>query len=89
MKDVKKYIDIDEDFINTEVFGGYSVSSPAPDKKGTITLKDTIVDLGHIEDCDIEPHYNTDIYKTALESIIAEGSDDIYKSLQDHFNEYE
>lgn len=89
IKDVKKYIDIDEDFIDTEVYGGYSVSSPDPDKKGTLTLKDTIVDLGYTEDYDIESHYNTDIYKKALDSILAEGSDDIYKSLEDHFNEFE
>ena len=89
IKDVKKYIDIDEDFIDTEVYGGYSVSSPDPDKKGTLTLKDTIADLGYTEDYDIEPHYNTDIYKKALDSILAEGSDDIYKSLEDHFNEFE
>ncbi|MCR4888448.1 MAG: ABC transporter substrate-binding protein [Ruminococcus sp.] len=89
IKDVKKYIDIEEDFIDTEVYGGYSVSSPDPDKKGTLTLKDTIVDLGYTDDYDIEPHYNTDIYKKALDSIIAEGADDIYKSLEDHFNEFE
>ena len=89
IKDVKKYIDIEEDFIDTEVYGGYSVSSPDPDKKGTLTLKETIVDLGYTEDYDIEPHYNTDIYKKALDSILAEGSDDIYKSLQDHFNQFE
>ncbi|WP_294414097.1 ABC transporter substrate-binding protein [uncultured Ruminococcus sp.] len=89
IKDVKKYIDIDEDFIDTEVYGGYSVSSPDPDKKGTLTLKDTIVDLGYTNDYDIESHYNTDIYKKALDSILAEGSDDIYKSLEDHFNEFE
>ncbi len=89
IKDVKKYIDIEDDFIDTEVYGGYSVSSPDPDKKGTLTLKDTIVDLGYTEDYDIELHYNTDIYKQALDSILAEGSDDIYKSLEDHFNEFE
>ena len=89
IKDVKKYIDIEEDFIDTEVYGGYSVSSPDPDKKGTLTLKETIVDLGYTDDYDIEPHYNTDIYKKALDSIIAESSDDIYKSLEDHFNEFE
>ena len=89
IKDVKKYIDIEENFIDTEVYGGYSVSSPDPDKQGTLTLKDTIVDLGYTEDYDIEPYYNTDIYKKALDSILAEGSDDIYKSLEDHFNEFE
>ncbi|MBO7474557.1 MAG: ABC transporter substrate-binding protein [Ruminococcus sp.] len=89
IKDVKKYIDIEEDFIDTEVYGGYSVSSPDPDKKGTLTLKDTIIDLGYTNDYDIEPHYNTDIYKKALDSILAESLDDIYKSLEDHFNEFE
>ena len=87
--DVKKYIDIDEQFIETEVYGGYSVSSPGPDKMGTLTLKHTIVELGYTEDYDIEPLYNTEIYKSALDSILAEGSDDIYKSLQEHFDAYE
>ena len=89
VKDVKEYIDIDEEFIDTEVYGGYSVSSPDPDKQGTITLKDTIVELGYTEDFDIEPHYNTDIYKEALDSILAESSDDIYNSLKEHFDDYE
>ena len=87
--DVKKYIDIDEAFIDTEVYGGYSVSSPDPDKKGTLTLKDTIVGLGYTEDYDIEPLYNTDIYKTALDSILADGADDIYNALKEHFDAYE
>ena len=87
--DVKKYIDIDDEFIETEVYGGYSVSSPDPDKKGTLTLKDTIVELGYTEDYDIEPLYNTAIYKKALDSILAEDSDEIYKSLEEHFNDYE
>ena len=87
--DVKTYIDIDEAFIDTEVYGGYSVSSPDPDKKGTLTLKDTIVELGYTEDYDIEPLYNTDIYKTALDSILADGADDIYNSLKEHFDAYE
>lgn len=89
IQDVKKYIDIDEEFIDTEVYGGYSVSSPDPDKQGTLTLKDTIIELGYTTDYDIEPYYNTDIYKNALDSILAENSDDIYKSLEEHFNDYE
>ena len=87
--DVQKYIDIDKEFIDTEVYGGYSVSSPDPDKKGTLTLKDTIVELGYTNDYDIEPLYNTTIYKNALDSILAEDSDEIYKSLEEHFNDYE
>ena len=52
-------------------------------------LKETIVELGYTDDFDIEPHYNTDIYKKALDSILAEGSDDIYASLKEHFDDYE
>ncbi|MBQ6180388.1 MAG: ABC transporter substrate-binding protein [Ruminococcus sp.] len=88
--DVKKYIDIEEDYIDTEVYGGFSTSSPDPDKKGTIALKETIVELGYTEDFDIEPHYNTDIYSQALESILKDNKDDdIYKSLKEHFDDYE
>ena len=89
VKDVKKYIDIEEDLINVELYDGFGFSVPDPDKQGTIKLKDTIVELGYTEDYDIDSHYNTEIYKKALESILAEGSDDIYKSLEEHFNEYE
>lgn len=90
IKDVKKYIDIDEDYIKTEVYGGYSVSSPDPDKQGTVALKNTIVELGYTSDYDIEKLYNTAIYKKALDSLIAENPDDsVYKSLKEHFEKYE
>ncbi len=88
--DVKKYIDIEEDYIRTEVYGGYSVSSPDPDKQATIELKNTIVALGYTEDYDIEPLYNTSIYQKALKSLIDENPDDaIYQELLEHFNEFE
>lgn len=90
VKDVKKYIDIEEDLINTEVYGGYGTSVPDPDKQGTITLKNSIVELGYTEDYDIEKLYNTDIYKNALESLIKENpGDKIYAELQNHFEEFE
>lgn len=90
IKDVKKYIDIDEDYIKTEVYGGYSVSSPDPDKQGTLALKETIVELGYTEDYDIEKLYNTEIYKKALESLISENPEDsVYQSLKEHFDQYE
>lgn len=90
IKDVKKYIDIDEDYIKTEVYGGYSFSSPDPDKQGTVTLKETIVDLGYTDDYDIEKYYNTEIYQKALDSLISENPDDsVYKALKEHFDQYE
>ena len=90
VKDVKKYIDIDEEYIKTEVYGGYSSSNPDPDKQGTATLKDTIVDLGYTEDFDLDAHYNTKIYEDALNSVLEEAPDDtVYKELEEHFKEYE
>lgn len=88
--DVKKYIDIDEEYIRTEVYGGYSFSSPDPDKQGTLAFKELIVELGYTNDYDIEPFYNTKIYEKALDSLIAENPDDaVYQSLKEHFNQYE
>jgi len=90
IKDIKKYIDIDEDYIRTEVYGGYGASNPDPDKKGTALLKDSIVELGYIEDYDFDAHYNTDIYSKALTSILEEAPDDpVYQSLKEHFDRYE
>ena len=53
-------------------------------------MKDTIVALGYTEDYDIEPLYNTDIYKNALSEVIKKNPDNaVYQQLQEHFNEYE
>ncbi len=90
IQDIKQYIDIDEEFIRTEVYGGYGTSNPDPDKQGTSALKDSIVELGYTEDYDIDKLYNTDIYKNALDSILAENPDDaIYQELKAHFDQYE
>ena len=90
VKDVKKYIDIEESLINTEIYGGYGSSLPDPDKQGTVALKKSIVELGYTEDYDIDELYNTDIYKNALESLIKENpGDKIYAELQKHFEEFE
>lgn len=90
IQDIKKYIDIDPDYIKTEVYGGYSSSSPDPDKQGTLELKKTIVDLGYTNDYDIELLYNTSVYSKALESILEENPDDkTYNDLKEHFDKYE
>ena len=88
--DVKKYIDIDEGYIRTEIYGGYGSSLPDPDKKGTLALKDSIVELGYTSDYDIEKYYDTGIYQKALTSLL-EGSpdDNVYRSLKEHFDKYE
>ncbi|WP_455716084.1 ABC transporter substrate-binding protein [Anaerosporobacter sp.] len=90
IKDIKKYIDIEEEYIEYEVYGGHGESNPDPDKQAMIDLKKEIVDFGYATDYDIEKLYNTDIYKNALESLITESPDDAtYKELQEHFNDVE
>ena len=90
IKDVKKHIDIDEDYIRTEVYGGYGTSNPDPDKQGIVALKQTIVDLGYTEDYDIEPLFTLSVYETALNSLLAEYPDDpVYLSQKEHFDQYE
>ena len=76
IKDVKKYIDIEEDLIKTEIYGGYGTSVPDPDKQGTVALKKSIVELGYTEDYDIDKLYNTEIYKEALTSLMKEKPDE-------------
>lgn len=90
IEDVAKYIDIDPELIEVEVYGGFSSSNPDPDKQATVRLKGDVVDLGLIEDYDIEPHYNTDIYQTALTQVIAQFPEEsVYQDLQKHFDEFE
>lgn len=90
IEDVKKYIDIEDDYIRTEVYGGYGTSVPDPDKTGTKALKDSIVALGYTEDYDIDSLYNTSIYEQALSSLLAEAPDDaVYLELKEHFDQYE
>lgn len=90
IQDVSKYIDIDKNYIRTEVYGGYCTSNPDPDKKATVKLKDNAIAAKFVKDYDINKLYNTKIYEKALGSIITENPNDkVYKSLQDHFNQYE
>ncbi|MDR3170203.1 MAG: ABC transporter substrate-binding protein [Treponema sp.] len=88
--DVAKYIDINRDYIEYEVYGGHSVSKPDPDKQATIALKKGVVAFGYTNDYDIEALYNTSIYKSALADLVkANPNDAIYKALQAHFDQYE
>jgi NitT/TauT family transport system substrate-binding protein len=86
--DVAKYITIDKSQIQYEVYGGHAKSVPDPDKKGTVALQRGVVEFGYTSgvDYDINKLYNTDIYRTALEQLIADNPDDsVYVSLKAHF----
>ncbi|GHU56673.1 hypothetical protein FACS1894132_14290 [Clostridia bacterium] len=86
IQDVKSYIDLDVELLNTEVYGGYSFSVPDPDKTATEALKKSVVEFGYTTDYDISKLYNTAIYKLALDSLISEFPDDaIYSGLKTRF----
>jgi NitT/TauT family transport system substrate-binding protein len=88
--DVIKYIPLKRELVEYEVYGGHSVSSPDPDKKATVALKEGVVAFGYTKDYAIEPLYNTAIYKAALDSLLQKAPNDaVYKSLLAHFNEFE
>jgi NitT/TauT family transport system substrate-binding protein len=86
--DVAKYITIDKSQIEFEVYGGHAHSVPDPDKNATEHFQHGVVEFGYTDgvDYDINTLYNTEIYKAALDSLIAENPDDeIYKNLADRF----
>jgi len=88
--DVIKYIPLERDLVEYEVYGGHSVSNPDPDKQATISLKEGVVEFGYTTDYDINPLYNTEIYKTALDELLKENPDDkIYQDQLAHFEKYE
>ena len=89
--DVKAYIDIDEDYLDYEIFTpDYCDSNPDPDRQATALLKDEAVDFGYLEDFDLDAHYNTQIYDEALASLEEEdSSNEYYVALREHFSQYE
>ena len=89
IEDVAKYITIENSQIEYEVYGGHAHSVPDPDKHATTALQHGVVAFGYTggEDYDIDSLYNIDIYRTALEQLIAENpNDSIYKELKTHFD---
>jgi NitT/TauT family transport system substrate-binding protein len=90
IEDVNKYIPLDRDLVEYEVYGGHSISSPDPDKQATVALKKGVVEFGYTKDYNIEPLYNTAIYKAALDDLVkANPKEPVYQDLLSHFSRYE
>jgi NitT/TauT family transport system substrate-binding protein len=86
--DVKAYIDIDAEFIRTEVYGGYAESHPDPDKAATKSLHDSVIDFGYTGGYDIEPLYDTSVYEAALNQVAAANPGDaVYQRMLERFAE--
>jgi len=89
IEDVAKYVSINEKDLEFEIYSGYCLSHPDPDKKPTAILKKNLVDFGFTDgkDYDLDKLYNTDIYKKALAQIVKENPDDsVYKSMEERFS---
>ena len=88
--DIVKYVDVDADIIQQETYGEHISSYPDPDKKTIVAWKDAMVELGYFDDFDIESKVNTDLYKQALDAVIAENPDDadFYQEMVSHYEEY-
>jgi len=85
---VAKYADIDKKDLEYEIYTGYNICNPDPDKKATTILKNGLVEFGYTEgkDYDIDKFYNLDIYREALTQLLAEyPNDPVYKSLGAYF----
>ncbi len=91
VEDIVKYVSVDADLIRQETYGEHISSYPDPDKKTIVEWKNHMVDLGYFEDFDIGSHVNTDLYKSALDEVIAEHPDDaaFYEDLVKHYQEYD
>ncbi|MBR6982573.1 MAG: ABC transporter substrate-binding protein [Ruminococcus sp.] len=88
--DIVKYVSVDPDIIRQETYGQYISSYPDPDKKTIVEWKDHMVDLGYFDDFDIGSHVNVDIYKKALDEVIAENPDDkdFYANMVTHYEQF-
>jgi NitT/TauT family transport system substrate-binding protein len=88
--DVNKYIPLARELVEYEVYGGHNVSNPDPDKQATVSFKEGLVAFGYVSDYDIDPFYNTAIYKAALDDMLKENpGDPVYRGMLEHFRKYE
>ncbi|MDR1598614.1 MAG: ABC transporter substrate-binding protein [Oscillospiraceae bacterium] len=86
--DVGKYITIEPEAIEYEVYGGHAQSHPDPDRKATVSLKEYTVEFGYTGgvDYDITALYDVDVYRLAVEQVNAAYPDDpIYQGLLERY----
>ncbi|WP_374724441.1 ABC transporter substrate-binding protein [Calidifontibacillus erzurumensis] len=87
--DIKKYVDVDPQIIEKDIYGGYVDQSADPNKKAILQMRDTMVDIGYLkDDKDISPSIRTEAYKEALDQLLnEEPNDPFYQSLLKRFEE--
>ncbi len=86
-----KELDMPEDLVRSFVQSPHLIYETDPYKNKVVTMWEKMQGFGYIKDpaISIEDHLNTSIYKSALDSLIAEHPNDaFYKSKLEMFNTY-
>ncbi|WP_286886508.1 ABC transporter substrate-binding protein [Aneurinibacillus sp. UBA3580] len=85
--DVAKYINVDKDTLEKDLYGGYQVSSADPNQDGVFKFAEQMQTVGYIKDATkVHDHFTTDIYATALAELQKEyPQDPFYKQAQQTF----
>ena len=90
VEDIVKYLNTDAEIIRQETYGVHTSTNPDPDKKSIIEFYKLMVKLGLLKEYDVETGINTEIYKAALDEIVAENPDDkFYADMIAHYNEFD
>lgn len=89
IEDIKKYVDVDLEIIEKDIYGGYVDQSADPNKKAILSMRDTMVNIGYLkEEKDISDLIHVETYKEALDQLIAaEPNDPFYQELLVRFQE--
>lgn len=89
IEDIKKYVDVDPEIIEKDIYGGYVDQSADPNKKAILAMRETMVDIGYLkEKKDISNIIHTEAYKEALDQLLKEEpNDSFYETLEKRFKE--
>ncbi|MDL4839178.1 ABC transporter substrate-binding protein [Aquibacillus rhizosphaerae] len=79
IKDVAKYIDVDEEIIEKDLYSDYLIQTADPDKEAILAFRDTMVNIGYLEESrDVSDIINIDVYKQALDNVMEQDTDNPY-----------
>ena len=89
IEDVAKYVQVEPEIIEKDIYSGYLDQSVDPNKKAIIAMRDTMVNIGYLkEQKDISSEIHIEAYKEALDQLTAANPDDsFYKELATRYKE--
>ncbi len=89
IEDVTKYVQVDPEIIEKDLYSGYLDQTVDPNKKAIVAMRDTMVNIGYLkEEKDISSLIQIEAYKEALDQLTkAEPNDSFYQELGTRFKE--